>query len=169
MCIHSNSNEEMVPRNKWFMKGVKRLKSGARLKGMTAVLLAGLLLTGCGGEEDESVDIDMTVMSATMVYSEIFNMMLEPESYAGKTIKLDGWFSGYEDPSNGKVYTMCVVPDATACCSEGIEFVLADSGKLSYPEDYPEAEEDITIIGVYDAVGEEEDAYYVLQDAVFTE
>ena len=115
------------------------------------------------------MDIDMTVMSATMVYSEIFNMMLEPESYAGKTIKLDGWFSGYEDPSNGKVYTMCVVPDATACCSEGIEFVLADSGKLSYPEDYPEEEEDITIIGVYDAVGEEEDAYYVLQDAVFTE
>ena len=64
---------------------------------------------------------------------------------------------------------MCVVPDATACCSEGIEFILADRENLSYPEDYPEEEEDITIIGVYDAVGDEEDAYYALQDAVFTD
>lgn len=136
---------------------------------LAAVLLSGLFLSGCEEEEDENVDIDMTVMSATMVYSEIFNMMLEPESYAGKSIKLDGWFSGYEDPSNGKVYTMCVVPDATACCSEGIEFILADRENLSYPEDYPEEEEDITIIGVYDAVGDEEDAYYALQDAVFTD
>ena len=136
---------------------------------LAAVLLSGLFLSGCEEEEDENVDIDMTVMSATMVYSEIFNMMLEPESYAGKSIKLDGWFSGYENPSNGKVYTMCVVPDATACCSEGIEFILADRENLSYPEDYPEEEEDITIIGVYDAVGDEEDEYYALQDAVFTD
>ena len=34
------------------------------------------------------------------------------------------------------VYHACVIPDATACCAQGIEFTLA--GDHRWPDDYPE-------------------------------
>ena len=30
------------------------------------------------------------MLSSTMVYSEVYNMMVDPESYIGKTVKMDG-------------------------------------------------------------------------------
>ncbi|MBO6282705.1 MAG: hypothetical protein J6M63_02110, partial [Pseudobutyrivibrio sp.] len=36
---------------------------------------------------DPSVDLDLTTLSSTMVYSEVFNMMMEPMAYEGQTIK----------------------------------------------------------------------------------
>ena len=37
------------------------------------------------------VDVDLTVLSSTMVYSEVYNMLLfTPDSYLGKTVKMMG-------------------------------------------------------------------------------
>ena len=41
-------------------------------------------------EGDPNVDLDLTVLSSTMVYSEVFKMMMAPEEYEGTTIKMDG-------------------------------------------------------------------------------
>ena len=70
-------------------------------------------------------DVDLTTLSSTMVYSEIYNMMYEPDRYLGKRIKMNGRFAVYENPNTGAVYTACIIMDATACCSQGLEFVLA--------------------------------------------
>lgn len=71
------------------------------------------------------LDVDLTTLSSTMVYSEIYSMMYEPDRYVGKRIKMNGQFAAYGNPNTGAVYTVCIIMDATACCSQGLEFVLA--------------------------------------------
>lgn len=36
------------------------------------------------------LDVDLTTLSSTMVYSEVYNMMYEPDRYLGKRIKMNG-------------------------------------------------------------------------------
>lgn len=113
----------------------------------------------------DGIDVDLTQLSSTMVYSEVYAMMYEPESYLGKTVKMRGSFSAFE--INEKLYFACVVPDATACCEQGLEFSL--SGTHSFPEDYPERGSEITVVGIFDLYSEEHNGntsyYIILRDA----
>lgn len=111
----------------------------------------------------EGVDIDLTILSATVVYSEVYNMMYLPEEYIGKTIRMRGMFSSYHDEETDKSYYACIIQDATACCAQGIEFEL--EGEHSYPEDYPEEGEDVTVEGVFDTYTEGEYTYCTLRNA----
>ena len=117
------------------------------------------------GQEEvpDSIDVDLTVLSSTMVYSEVYNMMESPEEYIGKTIKMDGLFAYYHDEATDNYYFACVIQDATACCSQGIEFVLA--GDHAYPEDYPEVNEEICVVGVFDTYREGSYTYCTLRNA----
>ena len=110
-----------------------------------------------------ALDVDLTTLSSTMVYSEVYNMMYEPDRYVGKRIKMDGQFAVYEDPNTGTVYTACIIMDATACCSQGVEFVLA--GEKTYPDDYPELGSEITVTGVFQLYDENGTTYCHLVDA----
>ena len=83
---------------------------------------------------DEPVDIDISESSGTIVYSTVYDMMWNPENYVGKKIRITGYFALGED-QHGRQLFGCIVPDATACCSQGIEFVLKNDRK--YPDDYP--------------------------------
>ena len=112
---------------------------------------------------DEEVDVDLTALSSTMVYSEVSNMMTRPDDYIGKKIKMDGMLSVFYDESTGKTYYACIIADATACCSQGIEFELTDN--YSYPEDYPEPGEEICVAGVFDTYKEGEYTYCTLRNA----
>lgn len=111
----------------------------------------------------EGIDVDLTTMSTTMIYSEVYNMLCEPENYEGKIIKMDGTFSVFYDEGMGNTYYSCIIQDATACCSQGLEFVLKDS--YSYPEDYPKEGGEITVAGVFETYMEGEDMYCRLRDA----
>lgn len=102
-----------------------------------------------------------------MVYSEVYNMMYEPDRYLGKRIKMNGRFAVYENPNTGAVYTACIIMDATACCSQGLEFVLA--GEHSYPADYPEPGTEITVVGTFQTYEENGYVDYHLVDAEMTE
>lgn len=99
------------------------------------------------------IDVDLTKLSSTVVYSEVYNMMTAPESYIGKTVKMSGKFSIYEATDDkgqllpGGRYFACVIADATACCSQGLEFVL--EGEHEYPEDYPPLGSEITVVGEF--------------------
>lgn len=118
-----------------------------RIKYLTAVLLTVALLAGCGGGGDSSV-VDMTVYSSTMRYSQLVDMLYEnPEEYLGKEIKVCGSFDIYHSDKTGEDLLFCVVLDSTACCSEEIEFVLAEG--QSYPEDCPEPDEWVTVQGTF--------------------
>lgn len=45
------------------------------------------------GAPADGVDIDLTAMSGTMVYSEVLNMQKTPEAYEGKVVKMSGPFN----------------------------------------------------------------------------
>ena len=115
-------------------------------------------------EADPDVDLDLTALSSTMVYSEVFNMMMAPEEYEGKTLKMDGICNVYQDPETGKTYYACIVQDATQCCSQGLEFVLDES---QYEDsDYPENGEEITISGDFSTYTEGEYQYITILNSV---
>lgn len=40
--------------------------------------------------EVKSVDLDLTQLSSTVVYSEVYNMLITPDDYKGKIIKMKG-------------------------------------------------------------------------------
>lgn len=110
------------------------------------------------------IDVDLTQLSSTLVYSEVYNMLSRPDDYIGKTVKMNGSFSVYEDEETGKVYYACYIADATACCSQGIEFTL--SGEHVYPDDYPEVGSEIVVQGIFETYEENGYLYCQLKDAV---
>lgn len=121
----------------------------------------------------EKVDLDLTALSSTMVYAEVYNIMMMPEDYVGKRITMEGLFyvdQGYDenweiDPN--VMYFYCIIEDATACCAQGIEFVLADESAV-YPEDYPAAASEITVTGEFQAYTEHNYTYYHLINATMS-
>lgn len=114
-------------------------------------------------DDPDIVDVDLTVLSSTLVYAEVYNMMASPEEYIGKTVKMNGLFAYYHDEATDTYYFACVIQDATACCAQGIEFVLTDD--YSYPADYPEVDAEICVIGVFDTYQEGEYTYCTLKNA----
>lgn len=110
---------------------------------------------------ETGIDVDLTTLSSTMVYAELSNMLMAPDDYIGKTVKMRGQFDFYQvvdqngQPIPNQIYFACIIQDATACCAQGLEFVLA--GEHSFPDDYPEQGAEITVIGIFDVY--EEDGY----------
>ena len=109
----------------------------------------------------DKIDLDLTKMSATMIYSTMFDMLVMPEDYIEKNIKVKGWFETYTDPYCGELYYAVVVPDATACCQQGLEFVWP--GDHKYPEDFPQAGADITVTGIYKLIENDGISYNYLE------
>ena len=104
------------------------------------------------------VDIDLTQMSSTMVYAEVYNMMVDPQAYEGKKIKLGGSYYAEFFEETGKYYHFIVIDDATSCCQQGMEFLR--NGEYSYPDDYPESDAQIEIAGTFTHYEELGEIYY---------
>ncbi len=141
-------------------------------------VICALSLAACGNEtvsEEElngdtdtatassetKAQVDLTTLSSTMVYSEVSNMMQNPQTYVGKKVKMKGQFAVAQD--NGKNYFACIIADATACCQQGIEFELA--GEHTYPADYPQLGSEITVEGTFTTYKEGEQVYLQLTNA----
>lgn len=118
-------------------------------------------VTEAAQKSADGIDIDLTAMSSTMVYSEVQNMMMNPGDYVGKTVKMRGAFNVAEIENNR--YFACIIKDATACCSQGIEFEW--KGDHAYPDDYPEIGTDLTVIGTFNTYMEGIQTYCQLKDA----
>lgn len=69
----------------------------------------------------------------------------------------------YHDDTTDNYYFTCIIQDATACCAQGIEFVLTDD--YIYPDDYPKADEEICVSGVFDTYMEGDYTYCTLRNA----
>ncbi len=112
-----------------------------------AFLVLGLSF--CAFAAKKKVDVDLTRLPTALIYGEVFNMIVEPERYEGKTVRIRGQFNVFEDERNPikKRTFACVIMDATACCAQGMEFSL--KGSPSYPADYPKNGDEITIVGTY--------------------
>ena len=121
------------------------------------------LYTGCANESPVSVDLDLSVMSSTIVYAEMYNIQFDPSQYLGKVIRLRGLYSYYREPSTGVSYYACVVPDATACCMQGMEFVPAIEPED--PDHFLEDSADITVTGRLEIYVDEGISYLHLVEA----
>ena len=88
-------------------------------------------------------------------------MVINPDKYIGKTVRLRGKYSVY-DGENRKIY-VCEVMDETACCTQGLEFILADSGE--YPEYNPDIPISIEICGTFNTYIEDNHPYVQPEDA----
>ncbi len=150
-------------------------------------LIAALALSGCGqpatpeaavstaapatsetqAAKQTGSYVDLTALSSTMVYAEVFNMTTFPEDYVGKTVKMRGQFSTgklyAQDGSDGSMVFACIIQDATSCCAQGIPFDLA--GSFSYPEDYPELGNQITVVGTFEKCTQDGLEFYRLSQA----
>lgn len=98
-------------------------------------------------QKSGKIDVDLTKMNANMIYSYIFEMVVDPDSYTGKTIKVKGFFYTVVDDDTGERYFAVIIPDALACCKQGMEFKWL--GEHTYPDDYPLEDQEITITGTY--------------------
>ena len=111
--------------------------------------------------------VDLTKQSSTKIYTTVYNMMYYPENFVGKTIKMTGNYSEYIAEDTGKRYFACIIKDATACCSQGVEFELTEDYK--YPDNYPKEADPITVEGVFDLYKEGEYQYCTLRNAKLCE
>lgn len=110
--------------------------------------------------EAKSVDLDLTQLSSTLIYSEVYNMLITPDDYKGKIIKMKGQFNQYTDEQTGKTYNAVIIPDATVCCQQGLEFELSDKTNPNF-----EQGAEITVVGTFDTYSEGELLYCHLKKA----
>lgn len=122
-----------------------------------ALLIAALLLSGCASQP---IDVDLTKLSSTFVYAEVYNMVTNPEEYIGKTVKMDGTMNRYTTSSR-ELYA-CLILDATACCAQGIAFEW--EGEHA-PAEYPPQGSIITVVGTFDTFEEDGVTYCYLAHA----
>lgn len=137
------------------------------MKNFLLIICATMFLVGCGDENNfepekvsqvEKIDVDLTKLSETMVYSAVFDIVENPSEYRGKIIKIRGKYFAFHDPAKNEYHHSCVIWDATACCIQGMEFELA-SGK------YPPNESEITLIGKFDVYTIQKIDNPILRDA----
>lgn len=120
--------------------------------------------TATTGADD--VDYDLTAMSSDMVYATVYQMMMDPGTYIGKTFRMDGlYYATYYEPT-AQYYHYCIIQDATACCAQGLEFVWGD-GSHVYPDEYPKDNAEVVVEGIFETYREDGDnnLYCRLKDA----
>ena len=108
---------------------------------------------------ERTIDVNLTKLSATMVYSEVYNMVSEPDAYIGKVVRMAGTAASTYYDVTDRTYHAIIIADATACCAQGIEYELPEG--QSYPEDDAET----TVTGVFSTYDEFGRTYVYLEDA----
>lgn len=152
-------------------------------KKAVVLLLCIILMTGCANDENNvssvdiereattencsgDVDIDLTSMGSDMVYATVYQFMVNPGEYIGKTVKMEGtYYASYYDQIE-QYYHYCIIKDAMQCCSQGMEFIW-DDGSHVYPDDYPEDGTQIVVTGTFATYREEgsDSLYCCLRDS----
>lgn len=119
-------------------------------------------------KKDGEVDYDLTVMGADMVYATVYQMMIDPKSYIGKSFKIRGnYYSSYSKDKD-VYYHFCMIKDAAACCAQGLELLWADE-KMNRHENCPEEDALVTVEGVFETYEEGPNTYGRIKDANIVE
>lgn len=115
----------------------------------------------------DGIDYDLTAMDGDMVYASVYQMMVEPEAFEGKVIKISGrYYASFYDPNN-RYYHYVIIEDAMACCAQGMEFVW-DDGSHVYPDEYPKDNSYVEVVGTFETYTETDGQIYCrLKDASF--
>ena len=152
------------------MRKINLYKTFSRISVIVVLCILSLANKSIAADSTSAnrVDIDLSRMSATMVYSMVYQMVTEPKKFIGKRIKMKGSFSSYYDEAVDRRFFGCVIKDALACCSQGLAFETFKPRK--YPKDFPREGSPITIIGRFDYEKEEDGiGFPIIRNAIFIE
>ena len=116
------------------------------------VILIVAQFTGCGKKYEGDVDVDLTTMSGTMVYSYVADMLANPDNYKGKVVRM----AGDSNTTHGGTHS-CIIYDALGCCAEGMEYSLKDMDL-----DYPQDGDKITVVGKFATYKQNGNLHYTL-------
>ncbi len=117
----------------------------------------------------ESIDVDLTDLTADLRYAQVFDMCLYPDNYIGKIVKVSGLYEQWKNEETGVDYKTVIITDALACCSQGIEFKEVPGQKLPIPYDWVSEDtsaSEITVTGRFGYYVEDGILYIELTDAV---
>ena len=97
-----------------------------RRKKLICLLMALSLLTAaCGSSMDTNktpgVDVDLSVLSGTVVYGKVYDMITNGAQYQDQVVRMEGMMSTIPVMQRGKQVDLlysCVISDATKCCSQ---------------------------------------------------
>lgn len=119
--------------------------------------------------DSPDIDYDLTLMDKNMVYATVYQFMVDPASYEGKVVRIEGQYYGLYYDADNCYYHYCIIQDAIGCCSQGMEFVWGD-GSHVYPDEYPEEDAVITVTGTFETYHEDNQSfvYIRLADATLT-
>lgn len=109
-------------------------------------------------EEEKKIDHDVSMFSDTTIYAFVSDVVNNISEYEGDTVKIRGVFRAFHSDYLDKDYYVCMIQDTTACCSQGMEFILNDG-------DYPIEGKEIILTGVVDTYLEGNERYCYLSNA----
>ena len=104
--------------------------------------------------ESYATEIDLTSMSSTIVYSYVFNMISTPDDFIGQRFRIRGIYDEQYWDQTKLTYHYIVIADATACCAQGLEFLLTDPNAA-----YPQVGEEFEISGIFSTYEEAGNLY----------
>ena len=116
-------------------------------------------------KKTEEADVDLCTDNSVNNYNTLLKILISPDDYNGKTVKMHGTFS--ISKNRGKNYYICTLSSGNGPNSQSLEFTLSKDYK--YPDDFPAVDEEITIFGKLHTLNEGENKYCQIKDAVFTD
>lgn len=106
----------------------------------------------------EQIDVDLTKLNSTILFSQTYAMLSEPTPYLGKVVRMRGSYVVYADGAKA-----CLISDEGGCCQEGIHFALRDGIA------YPELNTQIIVVGTFGTYEFNGVTYCRLYDAILEE
>ena len=106
------------------------------------------------------VDVDLAALTKTMMYAQVSDMIYNPDTYIGKSVRISGPLDVFADEVYGQTHYVCLIEDATACCTQGIEFDFADKETI-----LPPTGTIVTVSGTFDTYMIDMFLYCVLRNA----
>lgn len=110
--------------------------------------------------KSNGIDLDLTTLSSTVVFSEVYNMLNNPDNFKGKVIKMEGKLNHYYDKKKKRHRYAVMIADATACCQQGLEFKRDKDTKLEI-----KANTEVTVIGTFNYQNDGRFVYCYLENS----
>lgn len=103
--------------------------------------------------------MDLSDMSYTMAYAQVYSMVMAPKRHQGETLKIKGSYYGFQTQEGQDVHLILIIDEA-GCCEVGMEFQI--TGNLAWPQDYPPNNSIILLTGLMDIIHHGDNPYPLL-------
>lgn len=103
--------------------------------------------------------MDLSDMSYTMAYAQVYSMVMAPKRHAGETMRIQGSYYGFQTEDGEDVHLILIIDDA-GCCEVGMEFQM--TGNHKWPQDFPPNNSIIRLTGLVDTISHGDNVFPLL-------